>query len=140
MEYNIVSRERYAGMILSPRPAPSLASVWKLSTRQVSDVLQPRADISGTSSNLDGWGFVLGPKEAACYRAWSRTRGREVARNAKQHERWSKLLQDAPELERAGSFGSNAGGARPTEPPRQRKGFHELVLSGVPGSLPVCSA
>ena len=99
--------------------------------RQISDVLQPRADISGASSNLDGWGFVLGPQEAAAHRAWSRTRLREVARNAKQHERWSKLLQDTSELERAGSFGSNAGGARPTEPPRQRKGLHELVLAGV---------
>ena len=99
--------------------------------RQISDVLQPRADISGASSNLDGWGFVLGPQEAASHRAWSRTRLREVARNAKQHERWSKLLQDTSELERAGSFGSNAGGARPAEPPRQRKGLHELVLAGV---------
>ena len=67
--------------------------------RQISDVLQPRADISGASSNLDGWGFVLGPQEAAAHRAWSRTRLREVARNAKQHERWSKLLQDTSELE-----------------------------------------
>ena len=117
--------------------------------RQISGVLQPRADISGhlgiASSNLDGWGFVLGAEEAAAHRAWSRTRGREVARNAKQHERWSKLLQDSSEgtLERVGSFGSNSvtGGTKargaPTEPPRQRKGFHELVLSGVPGSLRV---
>ena len=82
------------------------------------------ASSSSSSPRLDEYGFRLEEGEAAAHDAWAAARSpeAEAAKNAKQHERWTRWLRDA-----------TAG----TRTLRDRKHLAEAVQHGVPRSLRV---
>ena len=76
--------------------------------------------MSAGQVTLDYWGFKLDHDVAAAYQEWSGSRGKEVKRNAKQHERWARLLREEGAVE---SLRSSA------------RASLELTVGGVPNSL-----